>query len=86
MRLELGDLLVLASDGLETLPDEEICRSGGNPTAAAVVSDLLAAVEAAGARAQDNATAVVYRHAGAAAVRRRFERLTARTRPVARRA
>ena len=86
VRLELGDLLVLASDGLETLPDEEICRSGGNPTAAAVVSDLLAAVEAAGATAQDNATAVVYRHAGPAAVRRRFERLTARTRPVARRA
>lgn len=86
VRLDVGDRLVLASDGLETLPDEEIGRlGGGDRTADLLVSDLLAAVEAAGAPRQDNATAVVYRHAGAAAVRRRFERLTARTRPMARR-
>lgn len=86
VRLEIGDRLVLASDGLETLPDEDIRRlGGGDRPAADLVSDLLAAVEAAGAPRQDNATAVVYRHAGAAAVRRRFERLTAVTRPAARR-
>ena len=86
VRLGIGDRLVLASDGLETLSDDEIRRlGGGNLTAAAIVSNLLAAVEAAGARAQDNATAVVYRHLGAAAVRGRFERLTADTRPMARR-
>ena len=86
VRLEIGDRIVLASDGLETLPDDEIWRlGGGDRTADALVSDLLAAVDAAGAPRQDNATAVVYRHVGAAAVRRRLERLTARTQPVARR-
>lgn len=85
VRLEVGDRLVLASDGLETLPDDEIRRlGGGNRTADAIVSDLLAAVEAAGAPKQDNVTAVVYRHVGAGAVGRRFERMTARTRPLAR--
>ena len=86
VRLAPGDRIVLASDGLETLPDPEILRlSGGGRTAAAVVSDLLQAVEAAGKPSQDNATVVVYRHVAAASVRRRFERLTAPTRPVARR-
>ena len=85
VRLDVGDRLVLASDGLETLPDDEIRRlGGGDRTAAAIVSDLLAAVEEAGAPKQDNATAVVYRHVGAGAVCRRFERMTARTRPLAR--
>lgn len=84
--LDVGDRIVLASDGLETLPEAEIARLGagfGTPTEA--VSGLLAAVVAAGRPSQDNATAVVYRHAEKAAVRRRFERLAAATRPSRRR-
>ncbi|MDE2905109.1 MAG: protein phosphatase 2C domain-containing protein [Acidobacteriota bacterium] len=85
-RLGTGDRIVLASDGLETLPDGEIQRlCGGHRTAAAVVADLLQAVEAAGRPSQDNATVLVYQHAGATGVRRRFERLTAPTHPVGRR-
>lgn len=86
VRLEIGDRLVLASDGLETLADDEICRlGGGDRPVAALVADLLAAVKAVGAPKQDNATAVVYRHIEAAAIRRRLDRLTARTQPLARR-
>ena len=87
IRLGIGDRILLASDGLETLSEAEIQRlCGGHRTsAAAIVSDLLRAVEAANRPSQDNATAVVYWHLGAAAVRLRFERLTAPTRPVGRR-
>ena len=82
VRLDVGDRIVLASDGLETLPEAEIARLGGGfETSAEVVSGLLAAVAAAGRPSQDNATVVVYRHTEKAAVRRRFERLTAATRP-----
>ena len=82
VRLDVGDRIVLASDGLETLPEAEIARLGGGfETSAEVVSGLLAAVAAAGRPSQDNATVVVYRHIEKAAVRRRFERLTAATRP-----
>ena len=80
VRLGIGDRILLASDGLETLSEEEIHRlCGGRRTAAAVVSDLLHAVEARDKPSQDNATAVVYRHIAVAAVRRRFGRLTAPT-------
>ena len=83
VRLGVGDAVVLASDGLETLSTEEIRRlCSGPPTAAAAVTDLLRAVEAAALPTQDNATVVVYRHTGEAAVRRRFERLTATTQRV----
>ena len=78
VRLGIGDGIVLASDGLETLSEEEIRRlCAGCRPAAAVVSDLLEAVEAAGWPSQDNATVVVYRHVAASAVRHRFERLAA---------
>ena len=86
VRLGIGDRILLASDGLETLSQEEIHRiCGGRRTAAAVVSDLLHAVEARDKPSQDNATAVVYRHIAAAAVCRRFERLTAPTKRVVQR-
>ena len=86
IRLDIGDAILLASDGLETLSEEEIYRlSGGLRPAGAIVSDLLEAVEAMDRPSQDNATAVVYRHLAAGAVRRRFERLTAPTRLMARR-
>ncbi len=61
--LESGAWLLLASDGLETLPESEIeriCREKRRPLE--VVKGLLAEVEAAGKPGQDNATAVVYRH------------------------
>ena len=86
VRLSSGDRIVLASDGLETLSQEEILSlSGGRRTSAAIVSDLLEAVEARNKPSQDNATVVVYRHFAAAALRRRFGVLTAPTRPVGRR-
>ena len=83
VRLGQGDRVVLASDGLETLPEErirELC--GRDRKSADAVSDLLAAVEAAGKRSQDNATVFVYRHVSSSAVRRRLERLTAPTQPM----
>ena len=84
VRLGVGDVVVLASDGLQTLSTAEIrCLCGEQSTAAAAVTDLLRAVEAAERPRQDNATVVVYRHTGKAAVRRRFERLTATTQRVA---
>ena len=86
VRLGEGDRIVLASDGLETLSEERICElSGGDRKSAAIVSDLLAAVEAEGKPSQDNTTVLVYRHLSPAAVRRRFERLTAPTQPMTRR-
>ena len=84
VRLGIGDAVVLASDGLETLAPDEIRRlCSGRLTAAGAVTDLLRAVEAEARPTQDNATVVVYRHTGEAAVRRRFERLTATTQRVA---
>ena len=84
VRLGIGDRILLASDGLETLATDEIYRlCGGRRTPGAIVSDLLQAVEAANRPSQDNATAVVYRHLAPSAVRRRVERLTAPTRPMA---
>lgn len=83
VRLGVGDRIVLASDGLETLPIGEILRlSGGRRTSAAIVSDLIEEVEAVGRPSQDNTTVVVYRHVAVAALRRRFELLTAPTRPI----
>ena len=84
VRLSIGDRILLASDGLETLAPEEIYRlCGGRRTPGAIVSDLLQAVDAANRPSQDNATAVVYRHLAAAAAKCRVERLTAPTRPIA---
>ena len=78
VRLGIGDGIVLASDGVETLSEEEIRRLCTEcSTAGAVVSDLLDAVGAVGRPSQDNTTVVVYRHVASAAVRHRFERLTA---------
>ena len=86
VRLSAGDRIVLASDGLETLPTEQILRlASGGRTSTAIVAELLKAVEATDKPSQDNATVVVYQHVGAAALRRRFQVLTAPTRPVGRR-
>ena len=61
--LEGGDLVVLASDGLETLPDEmlaEVIKAGADD-AQGIVEALLDAVAKAGRPGQDNTTALVYR-------------------------
>ena len=82
-RLGIGDGIVLASDGLETISEEEIRRlCARDRTPRTVVLELLDAVQAAGSPSQDNTTVVVYRHLAEAAVRRRFERLTAPTRQI----
>ena len=61
--LERGDLVVLASDGLETLPDEalaEVIKAGADD-AERIVEALLDAIAGAGRPGQDNTTILVYR-------------------------
>ena len=68
-RLQPGDLVLLASDGLDTLDDEETAaiitaRRADGPEA--VTDALLAAVQAHGREAQDNATVALLEAPGAA--------------------
>ena len=61
--LERGDLVLLASDGLETLSEEgitDVIRAGAGDTGE-IVNALLDAVALAGVRGQDNTTALAYR-------------------------
>ena len=61
--LQVGDLVLLASDGLETLSEgalTDALRAGGDD-AQAIVRALLDGVAARGAPGQDNATVLVYR-------------------------
>jgi protein phosphatase len=65
LALEPEDVVVLASDGIHTLPEADIARlAAATPDAAAAA--LLAAVEAAGEVYQDNTTVVVVRVGGGA--------------------
>ena len=61
--LEKGDIIIAASDGVETCPEQEIAgiASGDVHTAAAIVQDILAAVNKRAKPYQDNATLVVYK-------------------------
>ena len=61
--LERGDLVVLASDGLETLPDEALVEviEASADDAEGVVQALLDAITKAGRQGQDNTTVLVYR-------------------------
>ena len=55
--------MVLASDGLETLPDEalaEVIKAGAGD-AEGIVQALLDAIASAGRPGQDNTTVLVYR-------------------------
>lgn len=64
LAIETGDTIIMASDGLHTLDDEEIARivaGYGADGAAAVASALIRAVEAIRDPHQDNATVVVVR-------------------------
>ena len=62
VELAAGDVLILATDGLETLGDDDIARlvatDSGSP--AAIVERLLLAVQDRGRSSQDNATVMVY--------------------------
>ncbi len=65
VELQPGDIVVLASDGLETLSDAEIAQIvGADPKAdvRAMSSDLLNAVDERARPKQDNTTVTVYRH------------------------
>jgi len=61
LSLAAGDRLVLASDGVETLePSDIAARAGADGTdAQAIADDIIAAVDAAEAQHQDNATVLV---------------------------
>ena len=66
LRLRAGQRLLLASDGLETLEEEEIAAVGAAHEAPRdAAAALLAAVEEREAPHQDNATVLVYRHPAA---------------------
>jgi protein phosphatase len=59
---KLGDVVILASDGIHTVPEEEIARlAAAAETPDAAAEALLAAVAAAGDPYQDNTTVVVVR-------------------------
>lgn len=63
--LESGDLLLLASDGLETLSDAqivEVLNQGHNNPIKDIVDQLLSQVSAAEKKNQDNSTLLIYRH------------------------
>jgi protein phosphatase len=60
--LEAGDVVILASDGLHTVPEEEIARmAAAAETPDAIAEALLAAVAADDDPYQDNTTVVVVR-------------------------
>ena len=64
--LEPGDSVVLASDGIATLPEDElvsICFGQAAQDASAVAESLVARIEALAAKGQDNATVIVVRRA-----------------------
>ena len=62
LALEPGDIVVLASDGIHTIPEAEIARiAAAAETPEAVAEALLATVADAGDAHQDNTTVVVVR-------------------------
>jgi len=64
LAIEAGDYVILASDGLHTLDDDEVARivgAYGNDGASAVANALIRAVEAIRDPHQDNATIVAVR-------------------------
>lgn len=64
-QLLAGDIVMLASDGVETLAVDELAAALKNPRAKSLqqlADDLTASIEAAGQRSQDNASVVLYQH------------------------
>lgn len=67
VELQNGDIIILATDGLESLSDREIeaiLSREKRPDMRAVASDLLNAVDAKALPKQDNTTLIAYRHSG----------------------
>ena len=65
LRLEPDDLVLLASDGLSTLSDEEIvqiCVDKFDEGAGAIAETMIGRIDKIGMEGQDNATVVVVRH------------------------
>ena len=63
-RLQTGDIVILASDGVETLDGDELVAVLNNPRDKALqelASDLTASIEAVGHSGQDNASVIMYR-------------------------
>jgi len=64
-QLETGDIIVLASDGVETLSESELTAVLGNPDNESVQSlaaHLMNRIGAARHTGQDNASVILYRH------------------------
>lgn len=81
-RLNAGDALILASDGVEVLSSRALVRvCKKHEAATTVVANVLRKVEEQSDPSQDNATVVVYRHVASTMVQDRLRRLTAPTRP-----
>ena len=62
IELDVGDVLILASDGLETLSEHEIAAiaSAHAASSRSMAAALLAAIRAESRPNQDNATVIVY--------------------------
>jgi len=66
-QLEAGDIVVLASDGVETLSGSELATVLGNPgneSMQSLAGHLMTRIEAARHTGQDNASAILYCHQG----------------------
>ena len=63
-RLQADDIVMLASDGVETLAGEQllaVLSKAGDRSLQALASDLMASIKAIGHGGQDNATVILYR-------------------------
>jgi serine/threonine protein phosphatase PrpC len=63
--LRAGDIVLLASDGVETLADDELATLLNNPyeeSLQALADKLMTRIEAAGDSGQDNASVILYRY------------------------
>lgn len=63
--LQAGDIVILASDGVETLAEDELAAVLRNPPEESLqplAGNLMTSIEAAGHSGQDNASVILYRH------------------------
>lgn len=64
-RLQAGDIVVLASDGVVTLAADQmvgVLQNPGNKSLQELAGDLMTSIEATGRSGQDNASVILYRH------------------------
>lgn len=64
-QLMAGDIVMLASDGIETLSEDELVSVLNNPDGKALqelAGEMMYLVEAAGCSGQDNTSVILYRH------------------------